>query len=81
MGAGSDVVLSSDRRQSISQQDVDNIVAANERAEADGGDVRDVPEPGVSCPQQGGKHGRMLMSMKTGLLECGVCGYSVAAPK
>lgn len=78
---GSDIVFESDRRQSISQQDVDAIVAANERASVEVfGQFRDVPEPGIVCARDA-KHGRMLMSLKTQSLECGVCGYMVAAPK
>lgn len=82
----SDVMLDSDRRQSVSEQDVADAVAINrQRAETFdvlmGGPLEQVPVPkaGVYCPKDK-KHGRMLMN-KGGLLECGPCGFQVAAPK
>lgn len=76
----SDVMFESDRKQSVSAADVKGIEQANaEHALEPWFTPATVPVAGVSCRIE--KHGRMLMSAKTGLLECGVCGFSGVAPK
>jgi hypothetical protein len=74
----SDVIFKSDQQQSISEEYVAAIVRQNEGRAARGEDLLPVPEAGKSCPRDA-DHGRMLMSAKTHMLECGVCQFSVAA--
>jgi len=65
----SDAIFASDRRQSISDNDVQDAAKRGIALVA-----------GVQCAHPG--HGRMLMSAKTGLLECGRggCEYQAVAP-
>lgn len=78
----SDLVFASDCRQSVSAAFVADVVKANqERLVTDPMvDQMPVPEAGLECPKDK-KHGRMLMSLKDGMLECGVCSFKQAAPK
>lgn len=73
----SDVMLESDKRQSVSEEYVADVIKANESRAID--DQLTVPVAGISCARDK-KHGRMLMN-KSGMLECGPCGYQVAPTK
>ncbi len=75
-----EMVYESDKRQSVSKADVIGMEAANKDRLARGEDPKPVPPAGIYCGKDE-KHGRMLMSLKSGFLECGICGYQVAAPK
>lgn len=65
----SEAIFESDRRQGISDEDVANFAKKGITLKA-----------GVKCDYPG--HGRMLMSAKSGLLECGRggCDFQAVAP-
>jgi hypothetical protein len=65
----SDAILDSDKRQSISDDDVAYFAKKGVTVKA-----------GIKCDFPG--HGRMLMSAKSGLLECGRggCDFQAVAP-
>lgn len=63
-------ILDSDMRQSISDADVID----DAKREQPYGLVA-----GLKCGNEP-SHGRMLMSAKSGMLECGPCGYQAIAP-
>ena len=67
----SEAIFQSDMKQSISDADV--IDAAK-------GDNPLQLVAGVKCGVDP-NHGRMLMSAKTHMLECGPCGFTMAPPK
>lgn len=74
--AASDAMFASDKAQSVTPE----IRQAYERHNADHPDNPvEVPPLAVQCARDK-KHGALLMSAKSGMLECGVCGWSVAAP-
>jgi len=73
----SETIYQSDKKQSITKGMVADVVKANAGKLAI--DQQPVPTAGVYCGRDE-KHGLMLMSAKDGTLECGPCGYKVAAP-
>lgn len=84
----SDMILESDKRQSISEADVTHFAqAVPARRNEKTGHMIAGREPihlkaGVVCGANP-DHGRMLMSAKTGHLECGRggCDYQAVVPK
>lgn len=67
-------MFESERKQSIDQATVDAVVKHNAENLFD---QRQVPVAGRRCGKDT-KHGRLLMSAKSGMLECGACGFAVA---
>lgn len=67
----SEMILESDKRQSVSQADVEYFAKKGI-----------VLQAGIAC-EVNPDHGRMLMSAKTGLLECwrGGCNFQAVALK
>lgn len=82
----SDMIFESDKRQSISDADVAFFAKPipDRINDKTGRVIKGRPAiqltAGVKCAKDA-SHGRLLMSAKTGHLECGACGYQAAAPK
>lgn len=82
----SDAILQSDKRQSISDVDAAHFAQAvaprfnPKTGMTDAGREAIELKAGVKCEYPG--HGRMLMSAKSGLLECGRggCDFKAVAP-
>lgn len=67
----SDTIYESDLKQSISDADVINFATGKNPITL---------VAGVKCGNEP-DHGRMLMSAKTHMLECGACGYQAMPPR
>lgn len=75
----SHLIYLSDCRQSISQVDADDHNAREALRASQEGREPKMLIPGVVCPADA-EHGRMLMSKRTMLLECGICGTQAVPP-